>query len=213
MANFTSWSAINPRSLVSQLSRPSIGQPDSPSCAIDRAQKTPSRTPRGKRRRSPVRRQVQRPRRSTAADPPIIAIQNEIKGSASIRSRVGGASSAAASLKCRVTHRIRSSPARWQILAALGPQHGYGIARRIEQVGDGQILLNQGTIYAALVRLQQGGWIAADWGTSDNNRCAKFYTLTQRGRKRLVADAANWRRVSDVMERFLDPSTQPEASS
>ena len=90
-----------------------------------------------------------------------------------------------------------------QTLAGLGPQHGYGIARRIEQIGGGDILLNQGTIYAALVRLQQGGWISADWGTSDNNRRAKFYALTARGRKRLAADTANWRRSADVMDRIL----------
>ncbi len=105
-----------------------------------------------------------------------------------------------------------------QSLAALGPLHGYGIARRIEQVGGGEILLNQGTIYAALVRLQQGGWISADWGTSDNNRRAKFYTLTPRGSKRLAADAANWRRVANIMDRFLDASApslnpDPEAAS
>ncbi|MCF3650028.1 PadR family transcriptional regulator [Synoicihabitans lomoniglobus] len=90
-----------------------------------------------------------------------------------------------------------------QSLDAMGPLHGYGIARRIEQVGDGDLLLNQGTIYAALVRLLQGKWITADWGTSDNNRRAKFYAITARGRKRLEADAKNWRRVADVMDRFL----------
>ncbi len=102
-----------------------------------------------------------------------------------------------------------------QTLAALGPQHGYGIARRIEQVGSGEILLNQGTIYASLVRLQQGGWISADWGTSDNNRRAKFYRLTPRGQKRLAADAQNWRRVANIMDRFLDassPALDPEAT-
>ena len=65
-----------------------------------------------------------------------------------------------------------------QTLAAIGPQHGYGIARRIEQVSGDEVLLNQGTIYASLVRLQQRGWIAAEWGTSDNNRKAKFYSIT-----------------------------------
>lgn len=93
-----------------------------------------------------------------------------------------------------------------QTLRAMGPLHGYGIARRIEQIGSGDIMLNQGTIYAALVRLQQGKWISADWGTSDNNRRAKFYNLTPRGRKRLEADVANWQRVSDVMDRFLTTS-------
>jgi PadR family transcriptional regulator PadR len=90
-----------------------------------------------------------------------------------------------------------------QTLRAMGALHGYGIARRIEQIGSGDILLNQGTIYAAIVRLQQGKWISADGGTSDNNRRAKFYDLTPRGRKRLEADVRNWQRVSDVMDRFL----------
>lgn len=93
-----------------------------------------------------------------------------------------------------------------QTLRAMGPLHGYGIARRIEQIGAGDILLNQGTIYASLVRLQQGKWISAEWGTSDKNRRAKFYNLTIRGRKRLEADVRNWQRVSDVMDRFLVPS-------
>ena len=90
-----------------------------------------------------------------------------------------------------------------QTLSALGPQHGYGIARRIEQVSGDQVLLNQGTIYASLVRLQQRGWIAAKWGTSDNNRKAKFYSITIRGRARLCEDMAYWRRLTDVMERVL----------
>jgi PadR family transcriptional regulator len=88
-------------------------------------------------------------------------------------------------------------------LAALGPTHGYGIARRIEQVSGEQILLNQGTIYASLVRLQQRGWIAAEWGTSDNNRKAKYYRLTKRGRAQLAADVAYWKRLTDVMGRVL----------
>ncbi|GAB5561303.1 MAG: hypothetical protein SynsKO_29500 [Synoicihabitans sp.] len=96
-----------------------------------------------------------------------------------------------------------------QTLRAIGPLHGYGIARRIEQIGAGDILLNQGTIYASLVRLQQGKWISAEWGTSDKNRRAKFYGLTARGRKRLEAEVKNWRRVADVMDRFLLP-TVPE---
>jgi transcriptional regulator len=90
-----------------------------------------------------------------------------------------------------------------QTLASMGPLHGYGIARRIEQVGGEAVLLNQGTIYASLVRLQQGKWISADWGTSENNRRAKFYALTARGRKRLAAETENWRRTADVMERIL----------
>ena len=90
-----------------------------------------------------------------------------------------------------------------QTLVALGPTHGYGIARRIEQVSEDQILLNQGTIYAALVRLQQRGWIAAEWGSSENNRKAKFYSITYKGRKQLAADVAYWKRLTDVMGRVL----------
>lgn len=98
-----------------------------------------------------------------------------------------------------------------QTLAALGPQHGYGIARRIEQVSGDEVLLNQGTIYASLVRLQQRGWIAAKWGISDNNRKAKFYSITVRGRARLADDTAYWRRLSNVMARVL--AITPEAES
>jgi PadR family transcriptional regulator, regulatory protein PadR len=90
-----------------------------------------------------------------------------------------------------------------QTLVAMGPQHGYGIARRIEQASDNEILLNQGTIYAALVRLQQRGWITAEWGTSDNNRAAKFYVITRTGRKQLERDAAYWHRLAAVMGRVL----------
>jgi transcriptional regulator len=86
-----------------------------------------------------------------------------------------------------------------QTLATLGPLHGYGIARRIEQVSGNTVLLNQGTIYAALVRLQQRGWISADWGVSDNNRRAKFYDITRRGRAQLREDADYWRRLVEVM--------------
>jgi PadR family transcriptional regulator len=90
-----------------------------------------------------------------------------------------------------------------QTLAALGPLHGYGVARRIEQVSGDAVLLNQGTIYASLVRLQQRGWIKAEWGTSDNNRKAKFYALTRAGHKRLSAETENWSRLSAVMTRIL----------
>jgi len=90
-----------------------------------------------------------------------------------------------------------------QTLAALGPLHGYGIARRIEQVSGDQILLNQGTIYAALIRLQNKRWISAEWGTSENNRKAKYYAITARGRKQLAADLAYWQRLADVMARVL----------
>ncbi len=75
-----------------------------------------------------------------------------------------------------------------QTLAGMGPLHGYGIARRIEQVSGEEVLLNQGTIYASLVRLQQRGWISAEWGVSGNNRKAKFYALTRQGRKQLAED-------------------------
>jgi PadR family transcriptional regulator, regulatory protein PadR len=90
-----------------------------------------------------------------------------------------------------------------QTLAAMGSMHGYGIARRIEQVSADEVLLNQGTIYASLVRLQQRRLISAAWGTSANNRKAKFYSITKRGRKHLSEDAAHWRRLSDVMMRVL----------
>ena len=90
-----------------------------------------------------------------------------------------------------------------QTLAAMGTQHGYGIARRIEQVSGNEVLLNQGTIYASLVRLVQGGWLASEWGVSDNNRKAKFYTITKRGRKQLAADTAYWERLTAVVGRMM----------
>src|SRR5258708_35699385 len=90
-----------------------------------------------------------------------------------------------------------------QTLTAMGPQHGYGIARRIEQVSNDEVLLNQGTIYASLIRLQQRGWIDAEWGTSDNNRKAKFYSITRAGRRQLAADTEYWRRLSTVITRVL----------
>lgn len=90
-----------------------------------------------------------------------------------------------------------------QTLASMGSLHGYGIARRIEQISGDEILLNQGTIYASLVRLQQRGWISAQWGTSDNNRRAKYYSITRSGRKQLAKDAAYWQRLSSVMGRVL----------
>jgi PadR family transcriptional regulator PadR len=95
-----------------------------------------------------------------------------------------------------------------QTLSTMGPQHGYGIARRIEQTSGHQVLLNQGTIYASLVRLQQRGWISASWGTSDNNRKAKFYSVTKRGARQLVADAEQWRRMVEVMARVLAASAE-----
>ena len=97
-----------------------------------------------------------------------------------------------------------------QTLATMGSLHGYGIARRIEQVSSNEVLLNQGTIYASLVRLQQRGWISAEWGTSDNNRKAKFYSITRRGRKQLSEDAAYWQRLSTLMSRVLAMSESEE---
>jgi transcriptional regulator len=93
-----------------------------------------------------------------------------------------------------------------QTLDVLGPMHGYGIARRIEQISEDQVLLNQGTIYASLVRLQQRGWIAAAWGVSDNNRKAKFYSITKSGRRQMAAERSNWQRLSAVMGRVLAAS-------
>ena len=88
-------------------------------------------------------------------------------------------------------------------LEALGPLHGYGIARRIEQVSENLLQLNQGTLYPALLRLQQRGWIKSDWGTSENNRRAKFYQLSPAGRRQLAVEAKNWERISGVMARLL----------
>jgi PadR family transcriptional regulator PadR len=90
-----------------------------------------------------------------------------------------------------------------QTLSTMGALHGYGIARRIEQVSGDQVLLNQGTIYASLVRLQNRGWISAEWGVSDNNRKAKFYAITRSGRKQLASETAQWQRLADVMGRVL----------
>jgi transcriptional regulator len=92
-------------------------------------------------------------------------------------------------------------------LEQLGPLHGYGIARRIEQVGERALIVNQGTVYLCLVRLVQKKWIRAAWGVSDNNRKAKFYSLTQAGRKQLQAETENWERVAGVMGRVLRPQT------
>lgn len=88
-------------------------------------------------------------------------------------------------------------------LEALGPLHGYGIARRIEQVSENLLQLNQGTLYPALLRLQQRGWIKSEWGTSENNRKAKFYSLSPAGRRQLAVEARNWERISGVMARLL----------
>jgi PadR family transcriptional regulator, regulatory protein PadR len=90
-----------------------------------------------------------------------------------------------------------------QALHAMGPMHGYGIARRIEQISEDALQLNQGTIYASLLRLQQRRWISAAWGTSDNNRRAKYYSITRAGRKQLASEAANWERIAGVIGRLL----------
>ena len=88
-------------------------------------------------------------------------------------------------------------------LEAMGPMHGYGIARRIEQMSEDALQVNQGTIYLCLIRLVQKRWIKAEWGTSENNRKAKFYSITNAGRKQLVAETANWERISGVIGRLL----------
>jgi transcriptional regulator len=89
-------------------------------------------------------------------------------------------------------------------LDTLGPLHGYGIARRIEQVAESSLELNQGTIYPALLRLEQKGWIGSEWGTSENNRKARFYSITRSGRKQLEAEAENWSRTVAMMARLLE---------
>ena len=88
-------------------------------------------------------------------------------------------------------------------LATLGPLHGYGIARRIEQVSGDRVILNQGTIYTSLVRLQQRGWIRSRWGVSENKRRAKYYTITRLGEKQLAAETEYWERLAAVMGRVL----------
>lgn len=90
-----------------------------------------------------------------------------------------------------------------QTLHAMGPLHGYGIARRIEQISRDVLQLNQGTIYAALLRLKQKGWIRAEWGTSENNRRARYYSITRAGARQLVTETENWQRMADVMGRML----------
>jgi PadR family transcriptional regulator PadR len=88
-------------------------------------------------------------------------------------------------------------------LNALGPLHGFGIARRIEQLSRDVLELNEGTVYTSLLRLQQQGWIRAEWGTSENNRKAKFYSITKRGQKQLALETENWERISGVIGRVL----------
>jgi PadR family transcriptional regulator, regulatory protein PadR len=91
-------------------------------------------------------------------------------------------------------------------LESMGPLHGYGIARRIEQVSGNSLSLNQGTIYPALLRLEQRGWIKSEWGTSETNRRAKFYSLSRTGRKQIEQETENWERMAATMARFLAPS-------
>jgi len=89
-----------------------------------------------------------------------------------------------------------------QTLESMGPLHGYGIARRIEQISEDVLKLNEGTVYASLMRLQQRGWISASWGSSDNNRKAKFYAITRSGRQQLTTETANWDRIAGVIARL-----------
>ena len=90
-------------------------------------------------------------------------------------------------------------------LETMGPQHGFGIARRIEQTSGGRLTIHYGTLYASLLKLEQEGYIAADWGVSDNNRRAKFYRLTRAGRKQVEAETREWARTTDILSRFLNP--------
>lgn len=93
-------------------------------------------------------------------------------------------------------------------LDALGPLHGYGVARRIEQLSEEMLRLNEGTVYASLLRLAQKGWIRSDWGASENNRKARFYSITKVGRKQLVRQAESWERISSVIGRVLRLGSQ-----
>ena len=95
-----------------------------------------------------------------------------------------------------------------QTLNAMGPMHGYGLARRIEQLSEEALQVNQGTIYLCLIRLVQKDWITAEWGTSENNRKAKFYAISRAGRKQLAAEKRNWERVSGVIGRLLQLGTR-----
>jgi len=88
-------------------------------------------------------------------------------------------------------------------LESMGPLHGYGIARRIEQISEATLRLNEGTVYTSLMRLQQRGWISATWGTSENNRRAKYYAITRSGRRQLTAETKNWERIAGVITRLL----------
>jgi PadR family transcriptional regulator PadR len=88
-------------------------------------------------------------------------------------------------------------------LQALGPLHGFGIARRIEQLSEDVLTLNEGTVYTSLLRLQQKSWIASEWGVSENNRRARFYSITKRGLKQLAVETENWERIAAVIGRVL----------
>jgi len=88
-------------------------------------------------------------------------------------------------------------------LEALGPLHGYGIARRLEQISNEMLRLNEGTVYTALLRLQQQGWISSEWGSSENNRKAKYYSITKTGRKQLAHETKSWERIAGVVDRVL----------
>jgi PadR family transcriptional regulator, regulatory protein PadR len=90
-----------------------------------------------------------------------------------------------------------------QSLGSLGPQHGYGIARRIEQISDNALSLNEGTVYAALTRLLRERWISSSWGSSENNRRARFYAITRLGRRQLTRETATWERIADIIHRLL----------
>jgi PadR family transcriptional regulator PadR len=94
-------------------------------------------------------------------------------------------------------------------LDSMGPLHGYGIAQRLLQISNSVLQLNQGTLYPALLRLEQRGWIASKWGTSENNRRARFYALTRAGRKQLQREADDWQRMADIMTRVLGGSESP----
>jgi transcriptional regulator len=91
-------------------------------------------------------------------------------------------------------------------LESMGPQHGFGLARRIQQISAGVLDLNQGTLYPALLRLEQRGWIASHWGASDKNRKAKFYELTASGKKQIARETDDWARTVALMQRFLRPA-------
>ena len=93
-------------------------------------------------------------------------------------------------------------------LVAMGPQHGYGIARRIEQTSDELLAINYGTLYPALLKLEQEGYIAAEWGVSENNRRARFYKVTRAGRKQLEKETQEWKKTTAILARFLSPSRE-----